>query len=188
MADPRSRIGHGPGKLCFSFERHARSRSFALRCQIGRAVSEAPARLQSQPWHFQSRWDSGDNIGQNSIRIFHMTCPQCTSSDIRRSRDSSWKDILRSLGGQKAFRCRKCRHRFFARPSAHPAGNDPARPGRKVPLDPITRKRKLRRLFRGIIAVSVLVVMFSLFGLFLRYIAADHVPNSDAQDMNAPSE
>ena len=117
-----------------------------------------------------------------------MTCPQCTSSDIRRSRDSSWKDLLPSLLGQQAFRCRKCRHRFYAVASAQLAANDPNQPGRRIQPDPIGKRRKVRRFFRRVIQLAVLVVMFSLFGFFLRYITSDHVPKSDAQDMGSPNQ
>lgn len=118
-----------------------------------------------------------------------MTCPKCNSSDVRRSRDTGWKDTLQSLVGRQPFRCRKCRHRYLALPSKRLAANDPNQLCSCNTLpDPIRKKRRMRRLFRRVIAVSVLVVMFSLFGLFLRYISVDHVPKSDAQDMNSPNE
>ena len=112
-----------------------------------------------------------------------MTCPQCTSSDIRRSSNPSWKDVLPSLLGQQPYRCRKCRHRFFARPSTQLAAN-----GRKNQADPISKKRKMRRLFRTVLAFAVVVLMFSLFGFFLRYITADHAPKGDEPDMVLPDQ
>ncbi len=111
-----------------------------------------------------------------------MTCPQCTSSDIRRSHGSGWGGVLQNVRGRQAFRCRKCRHRFFALPSTQLAGNDSGQPGSKIQPDPIGKRRKMRRLFRRIISVAVLVVVFSLFGLFLRYISVDHVPKPAEDD------
>jgi hypothetical protein len=46
----------------------------------------------------------------------------------------------------------------------------------------------MRRVFRRIIQVAVIVVMLSLFGFFLHYITGDHVPKGDAQDMGSPNE
>ena len=42
-----------------------------------------------------------------------MICPNCGSSEIRRSQRSSWADIVQQFRGQDAFRCRKCRNRFY---------------------------------------------------------------------------
>ena len=117
-----------------------------------------------------------------------MTCPQCSSSDVRRSRESSSKDVLQSLLGRQAFRCRKCRHRYFAFPSRQFAVKNPDGTARKIQSDPIGKQRKMRRVFRRIIQVAVIVVMLSLFGFFLHYITGDHVPKSDAQDMGSPNE
>jgi hypothetical protein len=117
-----------------------------------------------------------------------MTCPQCASSDIRRSNNSSWKDVLPRLRGRQAFRCRKCRHRFFAQASAQPATSDPDRHAAKIKGDPFSKQWKKRRLFRTIIGVAVIIAMLSLFGLFLRYIAEDHPPKDNAQDMSTPNE
>jgi hypothetical protein len=116
-----------------------------------------------------------------------MTCPQCASSDTRRSTTSSWRDLLPSLLGRQAFRCRKCRHRFFAVLSTRSASNAPDRPHGKVPFGKLSTQWKKRRLFRGVITAAVIVVMLSLFGLFLHYIAVDHPPK-DAEDTSYPSE
>lgn len=117
-----------------------------------------------------------------------MNCPLCSSSNIRRSSSSDWMDVLPKLRGREAFRCRKCRHRFFATPSGHTAANDSDRPRRKIQRDQLSKLRTKRRLFRRAIAFGVIVVTFSLFGLFLHYITADHVPKEGAQDMGSPNE
>jgi transposase-like protein len=117
-----------------------------------------------------------------------MTCPQCSSSYVRHSSTSSWKDILPGLLGREAFRCRKCQHRFLALPSKQSASKDPDRPQRKIQHDQIAQQRMRRRLFRRFVACAVVVVMFSLFGLFLHYISVDHAPKGDAQDMGSPNQ
>ncbi len=40
----------------------------------------------------------------------------------------------------------------------------------------------MRRLFRRVLAVAVLVVTFSLFSLFLHYISMDHVPKPTEEE------
>lgn len=117
-----------------------------------------------------------------------MTCPQCASSDIRRSSTSGWKDVLPNLRGRQAFRCRKCRHRFFAPPSAQLAAGDQGRLQRKIARSKLSKQSKKRRLFRGVITAAVIVAMFSLFGLFLHYITVDHPPKDNAQDMGSPNQ
>jgi transcriptional regulator NrdR family protein len=117
-----------------------------------------------------------------------MTCPQCTGSDVRPSSSSSWKDALQRLRGRQAFRCRTCRHRFFALPSTGLATNDPDRLQRKIKRDTLSKQWKKRRLFRRVITFAVIVTMFSLFGLFLRYIAQDHPPKDNAEDMSTPNQ
>jgi hypothetical protein len=117
-----------------------------------------------------------------------MTCPQCSSFDIRYSRNESWKDSLQSLVGRKAFRCRMCQHRFFALQLTQLGAFDPARSGRKFQPDMLSTHMKKRRRFRRVIAFAVFAFMFSLFAFFLHYIAVDHVPKNDAVDMNSPNQ
>jgi len=114
-----------------------------------------------------------------------MICPQCTSSDIRRSSSASWKDDLQSLWGRHAFRCRKCRHRFYALPSTQPIESDEPGLPRKVPIDKLSKKWKRRRLLRWVIASAVIFTVVSLFGLFLNYISVDHPSKPTDQDVSA---
>ena len=117
-----------------------------------------------------------------------MTCPQCSSLDIRHSRDCCWLDVVQRLCGRKAFRCRSCRHRFFALRLTPLAANATDRPGGKFQPDQLSTHMKKRRRFRRVIAFAVFAFMFSLFAFFLHYIAVDHVPKNDAQDMNSPNQ
>ncbi len=108
-----------------------------------------------------------------------MNCPQCSSVDIRSSRRSHWMDSIQRLLGRQAFRCRKCRHRFFALPTSLPAENRPGHPPRKHQHTPLSAVRKKRRLFRRMIAFAVVVVMVSLFWAFLSYVSVDHTHQVD---------
>ena len=47
-----------------------------------------------------------------------MDCPKCGSDDIRVSHHAHKKDVFHHLCGQEAYRCRKCRHRFYGPKSA----------------------------------------------------------------------
>ena len=117
-----------------------------------------------------------------------MTCPQCSSLDIRHSRDSSWKDGLQRLWGRRAFRCRKCRHRFLAFRLTPLAANGADQPVGKFQPDQLSTHIKKRRRFRRVIAFAVFAFMFSLFAFFLHYISVDHAPKNDAMDMNSPNQ
>ncbi len=115
-----------------------------------------------------------------------MNCPACGKSDIRRSHSSDWRDNFERLLGRQAYRCRKCRQRFY-----YPAVGELARRNSGLAQKKGVKVRDFRRrkrVMRRIIAVAVFVVMFSLFGLFLRHISQDHPPQSNAQDMGSPNE
>ena len=109
-----------------------------------------------------------------------MTCPKCGSSEIRESKSIGWNDIFQRVRGREAYRCRKCRQRFFA--------SDSLESGRqKVVLSKDTHgPRKLmstrakKRLIRRFVAISIFAVAFYLFWLFLRYITTDRTPASDS--------
>jgi hypothetical protein len=92
------------------------------------------------------------------------------------------------LLGRQPYRCRKCRRRFYypavGEPLLHSPASSPQKRGGVKAVDFRRRKRVLRR----IIAVAVVVAMFSLFGLFLHHISQDHPPQSNAQDMGSPNE
>jgi hypothetical protein len=117
-----------------------------------------------------------------------MTCPKCASANIRRSSTSIWKDVLPSLRGREPFRCRECRHRFFALRSADSSARGPDRSARNNHHRKFRNPRKKNRIIRRLFAFAVLVLMFSLFGVFLHYITTDHAPTGDAQDMSLPSQ
>ena len=117
-----------------------------------------------------------------------MICPQCSSSDVRRSTTSTLKDSLARLRGQEAFRCRKCRHRFHAIPSTSfaPEGADAS--GRRIPVSELSKRRRRKRLYRRVLTAVVIFAAVSLFGAFLHYISVDHPPQPTPQEMSLPDQ
>ena len=87
-----------------------------------------------------------------------MNCPQCGSDEIRKSQSSSWADIVQQLRGEDAFRCRKCRKRFYA--SRAGVGTVlPSRPRRsKSRRDGKRRIRLLGWILSGTACVVILLV------------------------------
>jgi transposase-like protein len=115
-----------------------------------------------------------------------MNCPHCGNSNYRRSHTSHWSDNLQRLLGRQAYRCRECRKRFYDLSSAKLSGS-------KIKLDDRQRGssylsfRRRKRVLRKIIAVTVVVIMFTVFGLFLRHIAQDRPSAGSSQDSSDSS-
>jgi hypothetical protein len=108
-----------------------------------------------------------------------MTCPNCGSSDIRVSRNPHFADVFRHIRGQEAYRCRKCRGRFYGVKSAEIEKTSSGRSSlsRRWSLwhgDP----RQRRRLLRGAILITVLAVAFAIFWFFLTFITTERTPPS----------
>jgi hypothetical protein len=82
-----------------------------------------------------------------------MICPNCSSSEIRRSQRSSWADLVQQFRGQDAFRCRKCRNRFYApRTVVDPGTVKPSRRRRSG------GKRSLKKRLQFIGTVALVLV------------------------------
>lgn len=98
-------------------------------------------------------------------------------------------DGVRRVLGHEAFRCRKCRHRFYASNSATPDS---------VPQPSKSRSSKRRRhrdpgfrarLWRRMVWITVFTVAFFVFLYFLRFIiseraAPDELPVSSVQSQS----
>jgi len=110
-----------------------------------------------------------------------MNCPHCGSSEIRYSYSSQWSDTIHRVLGRDAYRCRKCQVRFFQRRVKAASGNLNER-GEKGEQHSEFMRRK--RLTRRLLTVAVLVLMFSVFGLFLLRITKDHPPPISAQGLD----
>ncbi len=116
-----------------------------------------------------------------------MTCPECGSSEIRASRSIRWSDVFQRVRGREAFRCRKCRQRFFA--SVSPESG----PGRAVQSKQTRRPSKLmsirskNRLVRRLILILIFAVAFVIFLFFLRYLTTERIPAPDSGATSSPA-
>jgi len=117
-----------------------------------------------------------------------MSCPRCANPDIRRSRSSHWSDAWHRAWGRDAYRCRKCRLRFFQTCLAQTADQIKGQTDRSRKAGKRLDFRRRKRLIRRLIAITVFIVMFSMFGLFLRHISQDNPPPSSTQDSGGASD
>jgi hypothetical protein len=109
-----------------------------------------------------------------------MICPKCGSADIRVSRHPHVMDVFHRMCGQEAYRCRKCRHRFYGAKSAalemaaaHQSGHS-----HRWSLWQASSQGR-RRLLRQALFLSIFVVAFIIFWCFLRYITTERPPSED---------
>ncbi len=109
-----------------------------------------------------------------------MICPTCGSAEIRVSKHPHWDDFLQRIRGREAFRCRKCRLRFFASPSSE---FDPAQVRQSMhthrPKKLISTRAK-KRLIQRLTVISIFAVALIIFLFFLRYITTERMPASNS--------
>src|SRR5690348_8780233 len=102
-----------------------------------------------------------------------MQCPKCGSAEVRPSHHARWTDVLHSPLGQHAFRCRKCRYRFYAPEMAA----SPDSPVHKHKSRRKSRDRDFRRGMRRIRPwmweVAIFALMLLIFFIFLRYLTRE---------------
>jgi preprotein translocase subunit SecG len=114
-----------------------------------------------------------------------MTCPKCGSLDIRVSHSSSWSDALQRVIGRMAFRCRKCRLRFYS------SFNTGRSKQMGVQSSGARRSKSLialgtnKRLKRRLVTVAIFAVAFLLFWIFMRYFTADRSPTQDSSTVRS---
>ena len=91
-----------------------------------------------------------------------MICPNCSSSEIRRSQRSSWADVVQQFRGQDAFRCRKCRNRFYAPRAAvtAPASVKPSRRRRSGGKKGLKKRLQFIGTLGLVIAASVVTLLW----------------------------
>ncbi len=117
-----------------------------------------------------------------------MTCPHCGNSDVRRSHSSQRGDVLHRAFGRDAYRCRKCRLRFFLPRYAQIATHAKKKSNRSGKAAKLLDFRQRKRLTRRLIAIAVFVVMFAMFGLFLQHIMEDHPPANNSQGADSSNQ
>lgn len=98
-----------------------------------------------------------------------MKCPKCDSPEIRPSSRSKWLDIFESKLGREAYRCRKCRHRFYA--NLEPGAASGAK--RTTSKSKHEVRRGTRRVRPWMVETAIFVIMLLLFYVFLRYLTRE---------------
>ncbi len=117
-----------------------------------------------------------------------MTCPKCGSEDVRHSQRPRSSDLLQGIGGKAAYRCRKCRERFFGVPSAY-AGSKPARkPLRPISLASKMNSKKANRIKRRMTAIAVFFGVFLIFLLLLRYLTTERPTESSVRQSDLSAD
>jgi hypothetical protein len=109
-----------------------------------------------------------------------MICPDCGSSEVRTSRRTRWSDIFQRVRGREAFRCRKCRLRFFASASTQPDPLQAGLPKHAHRPAKLMSYRSKKRLIRRLTVIAIFAVAFMLFWFFLRHITTEQMPPSDS--------
>jgi len=85
-------------------------------------------------------------------------------------------DVFSRFRGREPFRCRNCRRRFFAAPSTVERQKSAVKPARSHRSKRHLSRRTKKRIVRTLIMISVFVVAFILFLIFLRYLMSEHQP------------
>jgi hypothetical protein len=106
------------------------------------------------------------------------TCPKCGGHDVRLSSHVNWITRLRWPLGQRAFRCRTCRVRFYASPDPSLTADTGAASHTRRPSRP-KGKRGHKRRRRWIVEALIFAAMLLLFWLFLRYLTREQPAPTD---------
>ena len=114
-----------------------------------------------------------------------MICPGCSSSEIRSSRTTRWKDIFQRVRGREALRCRDCRLRFFASESSVSAPKQAVESSRTRRLTPLLSPRARKRLARRLIVLAIFAVALLIFLFFLRYLTTERSPSEDSRAVSS---
>jgi hypothetical protein len=116
----------------------------------------------------------------NSGEELPMTCPTCGSLEIRESRSAQWSDFFYRLGDRSAFRCRRCRNRFFAPGDAESTPVLAPSPRRAGHGRGILNSRSKKRFMSRLLVISIFGAAFLVFWFFLRYLTTERPPSSNS--------
>ena len=102
-----------------------------------------------------------------------MNCPKCDSSEIRRSSRIKWSDPFHFVLGQHAFRCRKCRVRFYAVSKTTPDDAPAAKrmPRKRFHISEL--RRNLKHIRPWMWEAAIFGFMLLIFLVFLRYLTRE---------------
>jgi hypothetical protein len=110
-----------------------------------------------------------------------MICPGCSSPDVRASQQNRWSDAFQRLIGCQAYRCRKCRLRFYAPELSEVTVGVTTSPGSIHRSQLVTNPGSRKRLVRRLLAIAVFTVMFIIFWFYLKYLTTDRTPPDNSQ-------
>jgi hypothetical protein len=116
-----------------------------------------------------------------------MVCPQCGSAEIRDSRSTHWNDIFHRVRGLEAFRCRKCRQRFYASTTSESVPKQVVQAKNSHRPKKLMSERSKKRLVRRLVVVTIFAAAFIIFWFFLRYLTTERMPASDSGAVNSPA-
>lgn len=88
--------------------------------------------------------------------------------------------MFQRVRGREAFRCRKCRQRFFASVSAESGPERTAQSSRAPRPTKLMSTRSKKRLVRRLIVILIFAVAFVIFWYFLRYLTSERIPAPDS--------
>jgi hypothetical protein len=109
-----------------------------------------------------------------------MLCPQCGSSDILTSRRKQWGDLIHRVRGKGAFRCRKCRLRFFATASSEVAAAPASRLTHRHRPHSSKGSKTKNRTFRRTVVVLIFVAALVIIWMFLHLLTPESPPSTDS--------
>ena len=104
-----------------------------------------------------------------------MTCPECGSSEIRRSRSGKLKDVFQRVRGREPFRCSKCRDallRHMVSPELAFKETAHSQLGRRS----LWNSRIKKRLAKRMIVISIFAAALVIFLIFPRYVTTEQKP------------
>lgn len=110
-----------------------------------------------------------------------MICPNCGNAKIRLSEHPHWNDVFQRIVGRQPYRCRDCRHRFYAPKSSELVGVQQGRSRHTRPTIRLMSARNRKRIARRLIVIAIFAVMFAIFWLYLRYITTGRGPAQDSR-------
>lgn len=115
-----------------------------------------------------------------------MTCPRCSSENVRRSHRHRWRELLVLPLGRRAYRCRACRFRFQVRGGGVLDALKVALRWRPVRSAKRGAKRGQKRLRRWMWEAGVFALMLLLFLAFLRYLVQERTGGSESGRVSVP--
>ena len=103
----------------------------------------------------------------HTISSSDLNCPQCGSTELRRSHHHKWFDRFYSPLHRQPLRCRKCRLRFYG-PEVSAAVDAASKRSHKR-----ENKRGKRRLRHWMVEATIFTVLLLLFFMFLKYLTRE---------------